>query len=279
MKRQNISYYGRVLLIAGEVFFISFSGYALGHYLPIELGRYISLDVLYCLPIIQTARLAAIRTTRRYDTQTSTIVGISLAIVWSATEAAITWPDFPITAFGLNTLSRSVVFTVIGRVMIKLWREREYARKDILTGLASRLELLERLQAEQSRSERSGSPYSLLYIDIDQFKKMNDTHGHHVGDEVLIVLAGILRASSRNVDVAARLGGDEFVLLLPDTDRHSCDILIKRIESSAKNAFEERLWPISISIGRTTQIGKTQEMEWVIGLADKDMYEAKRMKS
>ena len=278
MAKQIVYFYSRILLISAEVILISFSNYAFGKYLPLELGSYISLDVLYCLPIIQTARVAAIRAARRYDTQTSTIVGIALALVWSATEVAISWPDFPILAFGLNVFTRSVAFTVIGRVMIKLWREREYARKDILTGLATRLELLERLGNEQGRSERTGRPYSLLFIDIDQFKTMNDSYGHQIGDEALKVLADILRANSRKVDVAARLGGDEFVLLLPDTDDKSCDKLIIRIDLSTKQAFEERGWPISISIGRTTHLGKTKEPELVIGLADKSMYEAKRMK-
>lgn len=278
MARQKTSYYGRILLIVAEVFLISFLDYAVSIYLPTQLGRYISLDVLFCLPIIQTARLASIRANRRYDTQTSTFVGITLALVWSATEAAITWPDFPLTAFGLNTFTRSVVFTVIGRVLIKLWREREYARKDMLTGLANRVELLERLEAEQYRSERSGRPYSLLFIDIDDFKAMNDNYGHQAGDEALKILAYILKISSRKIDVAARLGGDEFVLLLLDTDERTCEIMIKRIETSTKQAFEGRFWPISISIGRTTNIGKTQEVDWVIRLADENMYKAKRMK-
>ena len=278
MARQKTSYYGRILLIVAEVFLISFLDYAVSIYLPTELGRYLSLDVLFCLPIIQTARLASIRANRRYDTQTSTFVGITLALVWSATEAAITWPDFPLTAFGLNTFTRSVVFTVIGRVLIKLWREREYARKDMLTGLANRVELLERLEAEQDRSERSGRPYSLLFIDIDDFKAMNDNYGHQAGDEALKILAYILKISSRKIDVAARLGGDEFVLLLLDTDERTCEIMIKRIETSTKQAFEGRFWPISISIGHATNIGKTQEVDWVIRLADENMYKAKRMK-
>lgn len=278
MARQKTLYYGRVLLIVAEVFLISFLDYSVAIYLPTELGRYISLDVLFCMPIIQTARLASIRANRRYDTQTSTFVGIALALVWSATEVAITWPDFPMAAFGLNTFTRSVVFTVIGRVLIKLWREREYARKDILTGLANRVELLERLEAEQNRSERSGRPYSLLFIDIDHFKALNDNFGHQVGDEALKILAYILRRSSRKVDVAARLGGDEFLLLLLDTDERACDIMIKRIETSTRQAFEGRSWPISISIGRTTNIGKTQEVDWVIRLADENMYKAKKMK-
>lgn len=266
------------MLIAAEVFLISFLGYAVVKYSPIEMGRYISLDVLYCLPIIQTARLAAIHANRRSDTQTSTFVGITVALVWSATDVAISWPYFPMNAFLLNTFTRSVVFTVIGRVLVKLRRESEYARKDMLTSLANRIELLERLEAEQGRSERSGNPYSLLFIDIDHFKALNDIHGHRVGDDALQVLAGILRESSRKADVAARIGGDEFVLLLPDTDEQSCNILIKRIESSTRQAFEGRSWPISVSIGRVTEIGGTQKVEWVIHLADENMYEAKRMK-
>jgi diguanylate cyclase (GGDEF)-like protein len=278
MAKSNIYFYLRILVIAVEVLLISLAGYALGRYVPSEWGKYISVDVLYCLPIIQAARFAAIRAARRYDTQTSTIVGVALALAWSGTEVAITWPDFPLIAFALNVFTRSVAFTVIGRVLIKLWREREYARKDVLTGLATRLELLERLRIEQGRSERSGRPYSLLFIDIDQFKAMNDTYGHQTGDEVLKVLADILRTSSRKVDIAARLGGDEFVLLLPDTDNLSCDTLINRIDSSSIQAFEERKWPISISIGRTTHLGKSNEVDHVIGLADRNMYETKKAK-
>ena len=162
--------------------------------------------------------------------------------------------------------------------MIKLWREREYARKDILTGLANRMEFLERLKIEQEHSERSGRPYSLLFIDIDNFKALNDSHGHQVGDEALKILAFILRNSTRKVDVAARLGGDEFVLLLLDTDEDICEVMIKRIDAATKQAFVEKAWPISVSIGKTTKIGKTKEEDWVIRLADENMYENKKAK-
>jgi GGDEF domain-containing protein len=132
--------------------------------------------------------------------------------------------------------------------------------------LANRLELMERLKSEQGRSERSRRPYSLLFMDVDEFKTMNDMFGHQGGDEALKVLADILRDCCRKVDIPVRLGGDEFVLLLPDTDEQSCDVVIQRI------------WPISISIGRTTNIGKTLEAESVIHLADENMYLAKRTK-
>jgi diguanylate cyclase (GGDEF)-like protein len=278
MPKKKISYYGHIVLIVAEVFVISFLNFAILSHFPIEFSRYISLDVLFCLPVIETAHLASIRANRRYDTQTPTYLGIALALVWSTTEVAISWPEFPLLVFALNTFTRSVIFTVIGRVLIKLWREREYARKDILTGLANRMEFLERLKIEQEHSERSGRPYSLLFIDIDNFKALNDSHGHQVGDEALKILAFILRNSTRKVDVAARLGGDEFVLLLLDTDEDICEVMIKRIDAATKQAFVEKAWPISVSIGKTTKIGKTKEEDWVIRLADENMYENKKAK-
>ena len=278
MAGQKISYYAQMLMIATEVFFIGILNYALGKYFPGSPARCISLDVLYCLPIIQTARLSAIHALAYSDSRSSTFVGIAIALVWSVAEAAIIWPDFPLYVLILNVFTRSVVLTVLNRVLLKLWREREYAHKDILTGLATRLGLYESLRVEEARSARSGRPYSLLYIDIDHFKALNDTLGHHVGDEALKLLADILRKNSRNIDVAARFGGDEFVLLLPDTDKQSCNILIERIETFSKQAFEERSWLISISIGQVTNIGKGQPLDLVIKLADENMYEAKKLK-
>lgn len=278
MEQRKTPYLGRVVLIAAEVLLISLADYSIASLSSLEVARYISLDVLYCLPIIQTARLTAIHNKRRYDTQTSTVVGIVVALAWSASEAIITWPYFPVAAFVLNTFTRSVVFTVIGRVLVKLWRERKFAYLDSLTGLANRLELLERLSAEQSRSERSGRPYSLLLIDIDRFKMLNDDFGHHVGDEALKALASILLNSSRKIDVPARLGGDEFVLLLPETDKPSCDVMVRRIESSAQQAFADNSWPISVSIGKTTNIGRHHDADMVIRLADENMYQAKKLK-
>lgn len=278
MERHKVSYYSEILLIATEVFLIGILNYAMRKYLPGNPEGYISVDVLYCLPIIQTARFSAIHALRKSDSQSSTLVGIMVALAWSGAEASIIWPDFPLNILILNVFTRSVVLTVLNRVLLKLWREREYAHVDHLTGLATRLYLYERLEVEQARSKRSGSPYSLLYIDIDQFKALNDTHGHNVGDEALKVLADILRKISRKIDVSARFGGDEFVLLLPDTDKQSCNILIERIETFSKQVFEERSWRISISIGQVTNIGSSQSLDMLIKLADESMYEAKKMK-
>jgi diguanylate cyclase (GGDEF)-like protein len=279
MPIHKIPYFGRIVLIVAEVFVIVLLNYAVVSNFPIEFSRYISLDVLFCLPVIEIAHLASSRANRSYDTKTPIFVGITLAILWSATEVAISWPYYPMIVFGLNTFTRSVIFSVVGRVLIRLWREREYARKDMLTGLANRVEFLERLEIEQGQSERSGRPYSVLFIDIDHFKALNDTHGHQVGDEALKMLASILRSCSRQVDVAARLGGDEFVLLLLDTDEQTCEVMIKRIEAVTKQTFEAKNWQISVSIGKVTKIGKTKDVSFIIRLADENMYEVKKAKN
>jgi diguanylate cyclase (GGDEF)-like protein len=259
----------RLLLVTAEVALITYLDY-------LFTGTYYSLDVLYCLPVIQAARLGAIRKMRRSDTQTSTIVGVVSAVAWSAAEAAVVWPTYPLNALVMNIFTRSVTFTVLGRVVTKLWKEREYSRKDTLTNLANRLEFIERFKTEQLRSERSGRPYSVLYIDIDQFKMLNDSHGHHVGDEALVAVSNLLMGNSRNVDTVARIGGDEFVLLFPETDQFICAILAKRIKSASEKIFQAKGWSIALSIGHVTAIGREKSVEEALHEADENMYSMKK---
>lgn len=261
----------RFFLVVAEIAFITYLDYELA-------GTYYSLDVLYCLPVIQAARLGAIRTLRRSDTQTSTLIGVVTAVAWSVAEAAVVWPTYPLSAFMMNIFTRSVTFTVLGRVVTKLWKEREYSRKDSLTSLANRLEFTERFEAEQLRSERSGSPYSLLFIDIDQFKVLNDKHGHYVGDEALKAVSLILRNNSRSVDTVSRLGGDEFVLLFPETDEYICEVLVQRIQVASEKKFQAEGWSISLSIGHVTAIGNAKSVEEVLHEADEHMYLVKRVR-
>jgi diguanylate cyclase (GGDEF)-like protein len=261
----------RFFLVVVEILIITYLDYK-------ESGTYFSLDVLYCLPVIQAAHIGAIRAMRRSDTQVSTIIGVLAAVAWSGAEAAVIWPSFPMFALAMNIFTRSVTFTVLGRVVTKLWREREYSRKDTLTELANRLEFNERFETEQIRSDRSGSPYSLLYIDIDQFKKLNDQHGHYVGDKALQVVAHLLRENSRSVDTAARIGGDEFVLLYPETDEYVCDILAKRIKAASEQIFNSEGWQIALSIGHATATGKARTTDEILHDADANMYAMKKQK-
>lgn len=237
-----------VILIAAEVLAITYLDYLMR-------ATFFSLEVLYCLPVIQAAQLGTIRAMRRSDSHNPTIAAIAVAVVWSAAEAIVIWPEFPWQAFALNIFTRSVTFTVIGRVVNKLWKERRNVTNDPLTQLASRFDFFERFEIELERSERSRSPYSLVYIDVDHLQSFNDDRGRESGDGVLQALADVLRENSRRIDIAARLGGDEFVLAYPDTDESTCIGLVERIRQDADKAFRRRGWPVSISIGHITETG------------------------
>jgi diguanylate cyclase (GGDEF)-like protein len=259
------------ILVVAEILIIAYLDY-------VKAQDYISLDVFYCLPVIQAARLGAVHAMRRSDSHVPDVIAIVAAVAWSAAEAAIIWPDFPLSVLALNVFTRSVTFTVIGRVVAKLMRERARGRRDALTHLYNRLEFFERFEIERSRSERSGKPYSLLFVDIDRFKNLNDELGHLVGDEALKLVAEVLRENSRAADTACRFGGDEFALLFPETDEATCTMLVNRIKLESAREFLQQGWPISLSIGHVTETGKRHSADQIVHMADARMYASKRAK-
>ncbi len=261
----------RTLLIVIEVLFITILNYYMA-------SSYYSLDVLYCLPVIQTARFSALQVQRNADSQTLFTVAIFCAIAWSLAEAAVTWPNFPISAFLMNVVTRGVTFMVIGRVITKLWKDKEYSRKDWLTGLADRMEFIKWFETKQLQSEKSGKYYSLLFINIDHFRGLNDKHGHQMGDEALKILASTLRENSRGDDIASRIGGDEFVLLLPETDGQSCALLGTRIAQATEKKYIQNGWDNTLSYGHVTEVGRKRSVDELLRAASEKMYLSKKSK-
>mgnify|MGYP001597587879 CR=1 FL=1 len=254
----------RLFLIVVEVALITFLDYKMA-------AHFYSLDVLYCLPVIQVARFNAFQSLRRSDSQMLTVVAVLCALAWSIAEAAIVWPNFPVTAFLMNVITRAVTFTVIGRVVGKLWQTKTIAHKDELAGLVNRSGFIGKFEAQQSKSERLHEPYSLLFINIDHFRMLNDKQGHEVGDQALKALASTLLENSRNIDLAARIGGDEFVLLYPHTDKQTCELLGARIARAAERKFSQQEWGIALSFGHVTEIGKGRSVDELLRVAEANM--------
>jgi two-component system cell cycle response regulator len=185
-------------------------------------------------------------------------------------------------------LASSVIGTAVG-VMEKAYdledvqsaKERfEFlAAVDPLTGCLNRRSMTDRLEVECARAQRYGLALSILMIDLDHFKEINDTRGHLVGDDVLRKIGMLLRAQVRNVDAVARYGGEEFVAILPETTFEGAKVLADRIrERIAEFPFQDRgkEFQVTASLGLTTvDANVAQTPGDVLTRADAALYRAK----
>lgn len=159
----------------------------------------------------------------------------------------------------------------------RLW---ELAQNDGLTKIYNRQHFEYLGNIEFSRSKRYNTPLTLVMIDIDAFKSINDTYGHFAGDYVLKEIASVLSKSIREFDILARFGGDEFVLLLPNTDYNAAKAFINRLEKTVKGSmiiYDNHRINVSASFG-VAQLKNEEKFEMVLKVADKHLYEKKREK-
>jgi diguanylate cyclase (GGDEF)-like protein len=156
---------------------------------------------------------------------------------------------------------------------------RRQASQDPLTGLKNRRRFEEDLQTELARSRREGREGALLMLDLDNFKRVNDTLGHPVGDRVIADIAGVLRARMRMTDVVARLGGDEFAVVLPRCDPGEARLVGEEIGTAIREHApdEEAVPPITVSVG-IAMFGPdvAADLASLEEQADAALYEAKR---
>jgi diguanylate cyclase (GGDEF)-like protein len=155
----------------------------------------------------------------------------------------------------------------------------EISITDSLTGLYNRKHLMETLDREVTRSQRYSHPFSLLVVDIDHFKKYNDTYGHLAGDEALRRLASVFKETIRSSDYAARYGGEEFMIILPEISPEKGVEAAERIRCKvAEQRFEGDGEPVevTISVGVASYPESGEDAETVIRNADEALYEAKK---
>ncbi len=156
----------------------------------------------------------------------------------------------------------------------------QQAVTDPLTGLWNRRRMFEMLEREMLRARRFGQEVSVLIIDIDNFKSINDEMGHLQGDEVLRTIAEIVRRTTRTIDVGARYGGDELALVLVETDADGAMILAERLRDRIHDAEVPRRgggsMSVTVSVGAATRTDDLDEMDELIEAADQALLEAKR---
>lgn len=152
------------------------------------------------------------------------------------------------------------------------------ASTDALTGLPNRQAIMGKAKKEFGRAQRYSRPLSIVMIDVDHFKSINDQYGHATGDHVLTNVGHILGDSLRDSDVLARIGGEEFVLLLPDTPKANAEFVAERMRSQLANTtikFEALELKITASFGVAEITSEDETLEQMLSRADHAMYDAK----
>ncbi|MGV2828910.1 GGDEF domain-containing protein [Myxosarcina sp. GI1(2024)] len=180
----------------------------------------------------------------------------------------------------LNTIVRLVFFLTITYLIAALkasyQREKNLAQTDGLTGIINRRYFLNLLRQELNLALRYEKIFTLAYLDLDNFKMVNDRFGHDRGDELLRLVARTTLQTIRQTDIFARLGGDEFALLLPETEFKDAQIALQRLQTKLLAAMERHSFPITFSIGAVTFLKPTNSVDEIIQKADALMYRVKK---
>ena len=230
----------------------------------------ISLSILYLLPIA----FISWNETKRF----SILLVLISTVGWFVAELAAK-SNMHSSILIWNTTVRLVVFSTIAYLLSDLKsayeREKNLAQTDALTGIVNRRFFLETLELEYQRSLRYDRPFTLAYLDLDNFKQINDRFGHQTGDKLLKIVAQTMQKHIRQIDTAARLGGDEFALLLPETNYENGRVVLNRLQKSIMDAIAAYS-PVSLSIGALTFIDLPDTVDKTINNVDSLMYKVKK---
>lgn len=178
-----------------------------------------------------------------------------------------------------NTLIRfgfyAVVTVLVTELRHALEEERLLANTDPLTGALNRRSFNEAAEKRMIVSEVNRHPYTLVYIDIDNFKTINDKFGHAIGDLVLKTVVDTILKQIRNTDFLARLGGDEFAILLSDIDQKNAQLIVQRLQSALLEKMKINEWASTFSIGVLTVLSMPESVDKLVSMTDALMYEVK----
>jgi len=241
-------------------------------YLDFATGPELTPVLFYLVPIALVAWFAG--------RETGAAVAGAGGLAWLLSDA-LTHGDYAAPSIPYwNAAVRLCVFLAVSETVARLRavieRERELARTDPLTGVANARAFSERAAAEIARARRYQHPFTVVFLDLDAFKLVNDRLGHAAGDAVLRsvarALVGVLRAS----DSVARLGGDEFVILFPETGSAPARLAVEKLRDSLATVVPGHGWRMTASIGVATYLVPPDSVDALIGVADRLMYSAKQ---
>lgn len=233
-------------------------------------GPNFSLSILYLIPVLLVSWYAG--------KLPGILISFAGALVWLVTgllsknyyahPVELYWNDIMELIFFL------VVSVLISTLKNSLQREKIMAETDYLTEVPNRRFFYEYAEKELSRSLRYHHPLTVIYLDIDNFKVVNDTMGHCEGNKLLRLVAKTFSENIRTNDMVARLGGDEFALLLPESDPEAAENVINKAMNNLEKVMKDD-WPVTFSIGMVTYIKLPATVDELLKKADDLMYSVK----
>ena len=203
------------------------------------------------------------------------------AVIWYTIDAVFTPHSYshPLIPFW-NTSVRLGLFLVSIQFLALLKSqsnsEKNLSRTDGLTGVMNGRGFAEAAEKMFELASRHGRPTSIAYIDLDDFKQVNDRHGHSEGDKVLQTIGEILLNSVRKTEVAGRLGGDEFAIALPETNETGAQAVFNKLRMNLAQAMQAHNWPVGFSIGVISFDLPPENFDEAVRLADALMYRVKK---
>ena len=238
----------------------------------LQLGHAAHLFVFHLLAIgIVSWRLGA---------KAGMLISGLASFVWIASSNSFAPTAFRIAQYW-NLLSEVTIFfamsIVLGRLRESLNDVRQASEIDVLTGVANRRAVMRLGEQELRRAVRYKAPLSVFYFDLDNFKAVNDAHGHPFGDALLTLVAQTTQHTLRRVDCVARIGGDEFALIMPDTNREAAQVVARKLQRTLDEQMTRYNWPVTFSIGICTfdPPDATLTVDDMLRQADIAMYKAK----
>ena len=251
---------------------ISVAMISLAGFIDLVVGPEVSTAIFYAVPI----GVASWYGSRAMGMMISTVA----AIVWLVTDnisgreyshhAIVYWNAT--VRFGLFSL----IAYLISGFSQRLKLEKEMADIDSLTGALNSRAFYEQAEKEISRMQRYKHPFTLAYLDLDDFKEVNDQFGHTVGDELLQTVVTTIMNLIRKTDFMARLGGDEFAIFLVETGSDAAEKALRKIRQNVSQKMTEAGWPVTLSIGMVSYEAAPANVKEMIKLADSVMYSVKR---
>jgi diguanylate cyclase (GGDEF)-like protein len=230
----------------------------------------ISLAIFYLIPITFATWFAG-----RWS---GFFLSLEAAIIWWSDDLQIR-SDSDLWLISWNATINFGFFVITSYLLSNLKlayeREKRLARIDSLTGAANHRHFLELLQIEIDRCRRYNYPLTIAYMDVDNFKLVNDRFGHSAGNRLLCLISQVALDQLRSIDTFARLGGDEFALLLPQADYEQGKTVLQRLQDKWLGAMQSNAFPVSFSIGAATFLQPPNTADAVVEQVDRLMYSVK----